>query len=122
MTTWPGMTAGPPPPPRNPPDRSLFPSAPRGHTLADVVYQNCRPNPTTMMTRRTWRIAALVLGALAPLNLAAIAASAQTPAPAGDPAAAFDKREVMVPMRDGVKLHTLIFTPKTMTENLPVIL
>ena len=32
------------------------------------------------------------------------ALSAQTPA---DPAATFDKREVMVPMRDGVKLHTL---------------
>ena len=46
------------------------------------------------------------------------ALSAQTPA---DPAAAFDKREVMVPMRDGVKLHTLVFTPKNQTGNLPII-
>ena len=46
------------------------------------------------------------------------ALSAQTPA---DPATAFDKREVMVPMRDGVKLHTLIFTPKNQTGNLPII-
>ena len=44
--------------------------------------------------------------------------TAQTPA---DPAAAFDRSEVMVPMRDGVKLHTLIYTPKNQTENLPII-
>ena len=46
------------------------------------------------------------------------ALSAQTPA---DPAATFDKREVMVPMRDGVKLHTLVYTPKNQTGNLPII-
>jgi hypothetical protein len=48
--------------------------------------------------------------------------AAQNPAPAADPAAAFDKSEVMVPMRDGVKLHTLIYAPKGRTENLPIIL
>jgi putative CocE/NonD family hydrolase len=46
--------------------------------------------------------------------------AAQNPAPAADPAAAFDKSEVMVPMRDGVKLHTLIYVPKGRTENLPI--
>ncbi len=35
--------------------------------------------------------------------------------------APFDKREEMIRMRDGVRLHTLIFTPKTQTENLPFI-
>jgi hypothetical protein len=34
----------------------------------------------------------------------------------------FEKTEVMVPMRDGVKLHTLIFTPKQMTEPLPILM
>jgi len=33
----------------------------------------------------------------------------------------FEKREEMIRMRDGVRLHTLIFTPKTQTENLPFI-
>ena len=32
------------------------------------------------------------------------------------------RREVNIPMRDGVKLHTLIYTPKARTTNLPVIL
>ncbi len=33
----------------------------------------------------------------------------------------FDKRDVMVPMRDGVRLHTEIYTPKNSTEPLPFI-
>ena len=33
----------------------------------------------------------------------------------------FDRREEMIPMRDGVRLHTLIFTPKDQTESLPFI-
>jgi len=41
-------------------------------------------------------------------------------APAAAPSApAFDKTDVMIPMRDGVKLHTTIFVPKGSTENLP---
>lgn len=32
------------------------------------------------------------------------------------------KREVMVPMRDGVRLYTAIYTPKTQRENLPFIM
>ncbi len=31
----------------------------------------------------------------------------------------FDKREVMIPVRDGVKLHTEIYTPKDAKEPLP---
>jgi hypothetical protein len=34
----------------------------------------------------------------------------------------FDIREVMIPMRDGVKLHTLVFVPKKQSEPLPIIL
>src|SRR5262249_7503097 len=36
-----------------------------------------------------------------------------------DLAALFDKREVMIPARDGVKLHTEIYTPKNAKEPLP---
>ncbi|HEV2492868.1 MAG TPA: CocE/NonD family hydrolase [Terriglobia bacterium] len=34
---------------------------------------------------------------------------------------AFDKRDVMIQMRDGVRLHTEIYTPKNATEPLPFI-
>jgi putative CocE/NonD family hydrolase len=34
----------------------------------------------------------------------------------------FEKREVMIPMRDGVKLHTEIYTPKGAKEALPIFL
>ncbi|MGH7618620.1 MAG: CocE/NonD family hydrolase, partial [Gemmatimonadaceae bacterium] len=35
---------------------------------------------------------------------------------------AFDSSEVMIPMRDGIKLHTTIFRPKDALGNLPFIL
>jgi putative CocE/NonD family hydrolase len=48
-----------------------------------------------------------------------------SPAPAQqiarDYKALFDKTEVMVPARDGVKLHTEIYTPKNTTEPLPIL-
>ncbi|MGC1490311.1 MAG: CocE/NonD family hydrolase [Candidatus Acidiferrum sp.] len=34
----------------------------------------------------------------------------------------FDKTEVMIPMRDGVKLHTEFYTPKNATEPLPILM
>jgi uncharacterized protein len=44
-------------------------------------------------------------------------ASAQT-----TPEPSFDKTEIMVPMRDGVKLHTLIFTPRNAMADLPILM
>src|SRR6185437_15285687 len=38
-----------------------------------------------------------------------------------DPPAGFDKIEQMVPMRDGVKLHTIIYAPKNHSGPLPII-
>ncbi|HYJ90595.1 MAG TPA: CocE/NonD family hydrolase, partial [Pyrinomonadaceae bacterium] len=38
------------------------------------------------------------------------------------PNTAFTRTEAMIPMRDGVKLHTVIFTPKDAKEKLPIIL
>src|SRR5262245_45874040 len=38
-----------------------------------------------------------------------------------DAAQLFEKTEVMIPMRDGVKLHTIIFSPRTRTQPLPFI-
>jgi len=39
-----------------------------------------------------------------------------------DYAQRFDKREVMIPMRDGVKLHTEIYSPKDTPEPLPILM
>lgn len=35
---------------------------------------------------------------------------------------AYNKQEVMIPMRDGIKLHTVIFTPKEKTAPLPILM
>ncbi len=35
---------------------------------------------------------------------------------------AFEKRDVMIPTRDGVKLHTVIFTPRDASGPLPILL
>ena len=38
------------------------------------------------------------------------------------PAAGFDLREAMVPMRDGIKLHTAVYSPKDRRADLPILL
>jgi putative CocE/NonD family hydrolase len=35
---------------------------------------------------------------------------------------AYNKKEVMIPMRDGVKLHTAIYTPKDTTQQYPILM
>ena len=34
----------------------------------------------------------------------------------------YNRQEVMIPMRDGVKLHAVIFTPKDQNEKLPFLI
>ena len=34
----------------------------------------------------------------------------------------YSRQEVMIPMRDGIKLHTVIYTPKNQTEKLPFLI
>jgi uncharacterized protein len=51
------------------------------------------------------------------LCLAPAITGAQTPADSS-----YDKADVMIPTRDGVKLHTIIFTPKNATTPLPIML
>ena len=41
--------------------------------------------------------------------------------PANEVNVPFERREEMILMRDGVRLHTLIFAPKNQTESLPII-
>jgi putative CocE/NonD family hydrolase len=66
-----------------------------------------------MTTFRTKRLFLFLLALLLPL---CAQAQQQT-----DPPAGFDKIEQMVPMRDGVKLHTIIYAPKGRSEALPII-
>jgi uncharacterized protein len=60
-----------------------------------------------------------VLFALFFLFACASLASAQTVKPP-DLQALFEKKEVMIPMRDGVKLHTEIYTPRGTHAALPI--
>ena len=76
-----------------------------------------------MMTPRARRATLAIIGVFASLaSLAPLVVVAQTPAAPADPAAAFTMTEVMVPMRDGAKLHTIIYSPKNATGNLPILL
>src|SRR5438552_13122042 len=54
------------------------------------------------------------------LFLSSVPLRAQTTQPP-DPPAGFDKIEQMVPMRDGVKLHTIIYAPKSHRDALPIL-
>ena len=57
------------------------------------------------------------------LVMIATRALAQVTQPAPQtPEAKFDAIEEMIPMRDGVKLHTVICVPKTSTEPLPILM
>src|SRR6185295_19598171 len=47
---------------------------------------------------------------------------ATKPAPQAEPEVEFERREEMIPMRDGARLHTLIFAPKNQTDSLPIIM
>jgi len=51
------------------------------------------------------------------LLLCAIITQAQTTADSK-----YDRQEVMIPMRDGVKLNTVIFTPRAAAEKYPFLL
>src|SRR6185295_10109455 len=63
------------------------------------------------------------LSLLSALVVALLAVTPAVPQLQGDPTAdEFAIRDVMIPMRDGVKLHTKIYTPKKQTAPLPLIM
>ena len=59
---------------------------------------------------------------LAAVVLLVVAAGAQEQKARPDLAKMFDKSEVMIAVRDGVKLHTEIYTPKDAKEPLPIMM
>lgn len=72
-----------------------------------------------MSSRRV--LTARVLPVVALVAIGAVVPTARQPASTPDPAAAFTVRDVMIPMRDGVKLFTKIFTPKNQSGPLPIV-
>lgn len=66
------------------------------------------------------RVAGAVLVLAAAMVLPRIPLAAQSALP--PVAAGFDSTEALIPMRDGVRLHTWIFTPKGATAPLPLLL
>jgi putative CocE/NonD family hydrolase len=64
----------------------------------------------------------LVLVSVLTAALPAAVGLAQAPAVPVDAAAAFERTEVLIPMRDGLRLHTVVFTPKAAPGDLPFIL
>src|ERR1700722_7501943 len=72
------------------------------------------------------------LGSITPIFLVVIfvvslllsvrATAQENDAPQADYSKLFDKIEVMIPARDGVKLHTEIYAPKNATTALPIVL
>ena len=89
----------------------------RQRTLTEESYADRRVTPmtTSLVGRRVLTVLALVV----PLAIAWPAARQQT---ASSPADAFDVRDVMIPARDGVKLHTKIFSPKNQPGPLPILM
>lgn len=64
---------------------------------------------------------ALCLALLTSIPLQHLPAQA-TPARGASDSSAYEKTEVMIPMRDGVRLHTMILAPKQIIEDLPIIM
>src|SRR5689334_18693168 len=72
--------------------------------------------PMKYVAPRSTRLVFLALALSAAPQRTALYSQEPTQAPA---VPAFEKTEVMIPMRDGVKLHTAYFVPKGFNENLP---
>jgi len=72
--------------------------------------------------KRTKRVLLLSIAVSAAILLYGVPQRGQEPAKAPDFGALSTKTDVMIPTRDGVKLHTEIYTPKNATEALPFFL
>ena len=72
-----------------------------------------------MNTKTTMRLR-LCLPAIIVFLLASVPLRGQNTPPSH--ARDFDKTEAMIPMRDGVRLHTQVYTPTRATERLPILL
>jgi uncharacterized protein len=72
--------------------------------------------PSSFRWRHLFTVAAVSLGFTLPRPVA------QTPQAAYDVKAHYTKREVYIPMRDGVKLFTIVYAPSDTTERYPILI
>jgi len=91
--------------------------------VAYVSATHCTGAAAARVFRDVFRDRYVSAGAGAVIDLP-LATTAEAPAQTEDDraVAALDRREVMIPMRDGIRLFTLILTPKAATEPLPLLL
>lgn len=75
-----------------------------------------------MTLTRGLRATLLTLALLPVAQAFAPPAQAPVAVPSVGPAERYDKREVLIPMRDGVKLFTAIYTPKDPSRTYPILL
>src|SRR5690242_6406883 len=85
-----------------------------------IKYRQFSPEGAFMGSARKISGAVICLAAGSALVLVASAGKAQENMRL-DFSALFDKTEVMIPMRDGVKLHTEIDVPKNISDPLPIL-
>jgi len=71
---------------------------------------------------RSVALSCIIAGVIAAISYATSPSLAQQPTPNPSYLELFDLSEVMVPVRDGVKIHTEFYVPKNVTEPLPILL
>jgi uncharacterized protein len=71
---------------------------------------------------RSVALSCIIAGVIAAISYATSPSLAQQRPPNPNYLEQFDKTEVMVPVRDGVKIHTEFYVPKNVTEALPILL
>jgi len=71
-----------------------------------------------MATTSRWSQRSVFVG-IAVLFLSTVQVFSQAPQ---DSPSGYDRREVMIPVRDGIKLHTVVFTPRNQQARLPFLL
>jgi putative CocE/NonD family hydrolase len=77
--------------------------------------------PTASVRVRVLVAALLAVASVRTSGAQATSAATAARARADSIAASFDETDVMLPMRDGVKLHTTVYVPRGRTEALPII-
>jgi putative CocE/NonD family hydrolase len=85
----------------------------------DLEESTALPNRERIMRRITFAILWLLLACFGMAAVHGVVAAKATPAEIAD---RYDKKDVMIPMRDGVRLHTLVHVPRDIPGPLPFIL
>ena len=89
-------------------------------TSSDDLIDSCRVRPSSLLTATTVTLG-ITFGIAAAEPLPPLAPEIPAKFAAPNQAADFERRDVMIPMRDGVKLHTVIVVPRG-AKRAPIVL